>query len=359
MPIFITDDDVKRLLSFEECIEAMRVCFSDFAAGDAVSRPRMRYTTRNNVPGQRYFANVHIGAVPSLGIACVRAGSNTIIPPSPGNERRTFAGRDSYNWGLVILYSTDTAESLAIMNEFEVQRMRVGATNALAVDLMARPDVAKIGLFGTGSQARSALDAVCTIRPVREVTVFSPNPDHLAAFVRNNQRQGLTLRAAKDPREVVAGADVVLSCTSSNKPTVLGEWLEDGQMVVTIANSDVTSKRSEADRRVFERASAIVVNDWQTVEADDQTELLEPIEAGAVKRERVFELGQLAAGKATVKQAAKGQKGAGVVYYKNNGGLAIQIAAAGATVYRKLMAEGTSREIPIDWVRTDLSKKWE
>jgi len=30
-----------------------------------------------------------------------------------------------------------------------------------------------------------------------------------------------------------------------------------------------------------------------------------------------------------------------------------------AAVYSKLMAEGTSREILIDWVRTDLSKKWE
>ena len=195
------------------------------------------------------------------------------------------------------------------------------------------------------------------IRPVTEAVVYSPTAEHLAAFVKNNSRPGLTLRAAKEPREVVAGADVVLACTTTMKPVILGDWLEDGQMVVTIANSDATNKRSEADRRVFERASAIVVNDWETVVADEQTELLEPIAAGAVKREQVFELGQLAAGKATVKQPPKGT--GGIVYFKNNSGLAVQIVAAGAAVYRKLIAEGTAREIPLDWVRTDLSKRWE
>jgi alanine dehydrogenase len=357
MPIFITDEDVKRLLSFEECIAAMRVAFKDFAAGDAVNRPRLRYTARSANPEQRYFANIHAGAVPSLGLACVRGGSMIVVPPGPNNDRRLFASRKSYNYGLVLLYSTDTAECVAIMNEFEVQRMRVGATSALAIDLIARPDASKIGIFGTGSQARSALEALSAVRPIREVTVHSPNPDHVAAFVKNNSRQGIAVRAAREPREVVAGADVVLACTTTMKPVILGDWLEDGQMVVTIANSDATNKRSEADRRVFERASAIVVNDWETVEADDQTELLEPIATGAVKRESVFELGQLAAGAAAVKQPAQGQDC--IVYFKNNGGLAIQLVAAGAVVYRKLMAEGATRQIPVDWVRTDLSKRWE
>ncbi|HET9150043.1 MAG TPA: NAD(P)-binding domain-containing protein [Alphaproteobacteria bacterium] len=361
MPFFITDEDVKRLLSFEECVAAMRLCFKDFAAGDAVNRPRLRYTARTSNPEQRYFANIHAGAVPSLGLACVRGGSMIVVPPGPTNDRRLFASRKRFNYGLVLLYSTDTAECVAIMNEFEAQRMRVGATSALAVDLIARPDVVKIGLFGTGSQARSALEALSAIRPVRECVVYSPNPDHLAAFVKANARPGLDLRAAREPREVVAGADVVLACTTAMKPVIEGAWLEDGQMVVTIANSDATNKRSEADRRVFERAGAIVVNDWGAVEADEQTELLEPIAAGAVKRERVIELGQLAAGTATVKQPPKGAKmpgGGDIVYFKNNGGLAIQLVAAAAVVYRKLQAEGSARAIPDEWARTDLSKRW-
>ncbi len=44
MPIIITDDDARRLLSMQECIEAMRICYRDFADGKAVSLPRVRYT---------------------------------------------------------------------------------------------------------------------------------------------------------------------------------------------------------------------------------------------------------------------------------------------------------------------------
>jgi ornithine cyclodeaminase/alanine dehydrogenase-like protein (mu-crystallin family) len=354
MTIIITDADVKRLLSYEECIESMRVAFRDFAEGVAANRPRVRYACRHPQPDRRYYANVHVGAVPSAGVACVRAGSQILVPPSATNDRRLYENPRAFNWGIVILYSIETAEPVAFMHEFELSGMRVGATNALGVDLMARPDAARFGLFGTGKQARSALEAVLKVRPIREIVVHSPNREHLAHFAKDAAREGVAIRAARHPREVVDGADVVLCCTSSMKPVVEGDWLEDGQMVVTIANSDVTNKRSEVDRRVFERASAVVVNDWESVEENDQTELLEPIAAGVLKREQVFEVGDLVAGKATVRQPPRGQ-GKGVVYYKNNSGLAIQFAAPGGLLYRKLLAEGTNRQIPTEWFGTDLS----
>ena len=84
MTIIITDEDVRRLLPMRECIDAMRVAFRDFAAGDAVNRPRMRYLAKHPDPDRRYMANVHVGAVPSSGIACVRAGSQIMRPATAG-----------------------------------------------------------------------------------------------------------------------------------------------------------------------------------------------------------------------------------------------------------------------------------
>ena len=62
-------------------LAAMGVAFRDFADGSAVNRPRMRYLARHPDPRRKYLANVHVGAVPSAGIACVRAGSQIITPP--------------------------------------------------------------------------------------------------------------------------------------------------------------------------------------------------------------------------------------------------------------------------------------
>lgn len=68
------------------------------------------------------------------------------------------------------------------------------------------------------------------------------------------------------------------------------------------------------------------------------------MEKGLVRRENVHTLGDIVAGKARL----CGERDA-IVYYKNNTGLAIQFAACGAILYRKLMAEGTNRVIPREW----------
>jgi ornithine cyclodeaminase/alanine dehydrogenase-like protein (mu-crystallin family) len=353
--IIITDDDVKRLLPMADCIEAMRTAFRDFAAGDAVNRPRMRYLARHPDPERKYLANVHVGAVPSAGIACVRAGSQIIKPPSATVDRRTYENPQAFNWGIVILYSIETAEPLALMHEFHLSGMRVGATTALAVDAVARPDAATLGLFGTGKQARSALAAIALVRPLRRVNVHSPNAEHRAAFVRDMTRAGLDVVAVADPGAAVAGADIICCATTAMAPVFDGNLLEDGQFVVSIANSDVTNKRSEVDRHTYERASAIIVNDWESVVDNDQTELLDPLQAGAIREDQIHELGDLVAGKVTIAQPPRGVAASGIIYYKNNSGLAIQFAAAGGILYKKAMAQGSNKVIPTEWLGSDLS----
>ncbi|MGY9004682.1 MAG: ornithine cyclodeaminase family protein, partial [Alphaproteobacteria bacterium] len=67
-----------------------------------------------------------------------------------------------FNWGFVILFDIETAEPLALMHEYYLSGMRVGATSGLCVDRVAPKDVKTLGLFGTGKQAGSAFDAINT-----------------------------------------------------------------------------------------------------------------------------------------------------------------------------------------------------
>jgi ornithine cyclodeaminase/alanine dehydrogenase-like protein (mu-crystallin family) len=350
--IIITDDDVKRLLPMRDCIEAMGVAFRDFANGSAVNRPRMRYLAQHPDPRRKYLANVHVGAVPSAGIACVRAGSQIITPPSASNDRRLYENPQAFNWGIVILYSIETAEPLALLHEFQLSGMRVGATTAVAVDKIARPDAATLGLFGSGKQARNALEAIAVVRPLRRINVYSPDAAHRQDFARAMARDGIEVVAVAEPRAVVTGADIICCATTAMTPVFDGDWLADGQMVVSIANSDVTNKRSEVDRRTYERANAIIINDWESVVDNDQTELTEPLAQGLIRKEQIHELGDLLIGKTRI-SAPAGQQG--IVYYKNNSGLAIQFAAAGGILYRRAIAQGNNKTIPTEWLGSDLS----
>src|SRR5262249_29843979 len=315
----------------------------------------MRYLAQHPDPERKYFANVHVGAVPSYGMACVRAGSQIIRPPSAKVDRRLYENPQAFNWGIVILYSLETAEPLALMHEFQLSGMRVGATTGVAVDAIARKDAATLGLFGTGKQADAALEAIALVRPIKRVNVYSPSAEHRAAFVRDMARNGLEVIAVADPRAAVAAADIVCCATTSMKPVFDGEWLEDGQLVVSIANSDATNKRSEVDRRTYERATAVIVNDWESVIDNDQTELLDPIKDGVIRQDQVHELGNLLIGKATVEQPARGAGERGIIYFKNNSGLAIQFAAAGGILYKRASQQPNNKSIPTEWLGSDLS----
>jgi alanine dehydrogenase len=355
MTIIITDEDVKRLLPMRDCVEAMRVAFGDLADGAAVNRPRVRYLARHPDPERKYLANVHVGAVPSCGIACVRAGSQVIRPPSVGSDRRLYENPQAFNWGIVILYSVETAEPLALMHEFGLSGMRVGATTAVAVDQIARADAATLGLLGPASRlvVRWKPSSLCARSGC--VNVYSPSAAHRAVFVHDMRGDGVDVVAVDDPRNVVPGADIVCCATTAMRPVFEGNSLEEGQVVVSIANSDVTNKRSEVDRRAYERATTIVVNDWESVIENDQTELLDPIKDGVIRREQVHELGDLILGKVRGSQPLRQGPREGIIYYKNNSGLAIQFAAAGAIIYRKALAGGSNKTIPTEWLGSDLS----
>ena len=346
MPIVITDEDARRLLSIPEAVEAMRVAFRDLAEGRAANPPRLRYSLDLPDAKRRYFANIHAGAVQTYQTACVRAGSHFTV--ADDNATRKSYAEAPVNWTIIILYDLATGEPVAFMHETHLSGFRVAATSALGASLAAREDASVLGLFGTGNQAFPACRAICSVRPIKTVRVYSPSLEHRRAFVEKLANETYKVIAVDDPREVVRGAHIVCCSTNSRVPVFQGDWLEDGQMVISIANSDVLHPRHEVDETTFARTSDIIINDWDSVVANRQVELLVPIEKGLVRREDVHELGDVVAGKATLRRDPKK-----IVYYKNNTGLAMQFAACGAILHKKLVAEGTNRTIPRDWFASE------
>src|SRR5262249_41142452 len=270
--------DAIRHLSIAEAIEAMRVAFGDLSNGKAVNPPRLRYSSPTPDGKRRYFANSHAGAVPSYQTACVRAGSHFMLIDERDGERPTLDNPDPVNWSVIILYDLATGEPLAFMHETHLSGFRVGATTGLAVAEMARDDAQVLGLFGTGNQAYPNCRAICAARPIRRVQVYSPSAQHRADFVARMANEKVEVVPVEHPQAVVEGADIVCCATNAKQPVLRGEWLTPGQMVISIANTDVIDVRREVDETTFARAKEIVINDWDSVVVNRQIELLEPIE---------------------------------------------------------------------------------
>ena len=157
------------------------------------------------------------------------------------------------------------------------------------------------------------------------------------------------MTSATDPSEVVKGSDVICCATSSSAPVFDGQDLEPGQTVVSIVNSDVVFERHEVDRETIRRSDLIVVNGRESVHANRQKELLDPIDAGETSWDKVAELGEV------VNQTVPGRRDpADIVYYKNNSGMAIQFAAVGKAMLDKAKKTGVGRELPGDLFSADL-----
>lgn len=363
MTLLIQDFQVPELLPMAECIEAMEEAFAQYARGIAVNYPRLRLESETANPAFLYMTNVHVGMVPRYNTSAIRAGMVRRPREEQHHRVSTGAQHENRNWGVIYLYSLETCQLLAIIHEFTLSGIRVGATTAMAVKHLARGDAAVVGQFGSGKVARADLEGVSLVRPLRRVKVFSPNREHRESYAREmRDRLGLEMTAVEDPREVVWGSDIILCSTNASTPVFDGGWLEAGQTVTTVANSDNNAylrkpapvKRSEVDETTFVRADAICINDKETVLFDNQRELLEPIERGLFGWEKVHEIGHVVAGDIQVRRRPED-----IVYFKANSGMAIQMAAAGAVIYQHALEREMGQQIPTEWFGTDLTPWYE
>lgn len=347
--LLLTNDDVLRVLDARACVDALEVAFGDLAAGEAVNRPRSHtYTPLGD--GHWYLFKSMDGAVPRLGVHAIRLSSDHTHEFSRGGKRRREKlplAPGARFVGLVMLFDIKTLEPLAIIQDGELQRMRVGCTSALAAKHASRPEARVVGLIGSGWQAEMQLVGLTQVRRVSEVRAYSTSAERLRAFAaRVGERIGMEIRPVASAREAVDGADIVACATNSHDPVIDATWLAPGQHVGSVQSHEIGTD-------VLERATAIVVRDLE-VPTFHHPPGNGPVEALEIKRlephlaAKLIELGAVIRGRPArrapddITLFTGGGMGA-------SSGLGIQFAAAGHAVYQAARSAGLGRELPTDW----------
>jgi len=351
--LLISDPEVRQVLTVRECIDAMERAFAEEARGVAVNRPRTRYKVPPDLDKPGYMANIIPGAVPSSGVAALRYDS-TIVQERvvAGTKRMDFPSPLKRSWGFVLLFSLKTGEPLALIHDFSLSAIRVGATTGVAHRALAKKNAKIVGIFGSGNEARSNLDAICAVREIESVKVYSVTKEHRDRFAEEmTELLNVEVQAVTSPEAVVKGADIVMCATNSSQPVFDGSWLEPGQLVTTIANTDGVHRRTEADGTTMMRSDLIVLNNKETAITNQQRELLDLIEGGQFGWNKVCELGQVLTGDHPGRQSEQQ-----IIYYKSNTGVGIQFAAAGALIYEACKKRGLGKELPSEWFGADLSE---
>jgi ornithine cyclodeaminase/alanine dehydrogenase-like protein (mu-crystallin family) len=352
MTLLISDSEVHQVLNVADCIEAMERAFAEEAKGIAVNRPRVRYKVPPDLLAPGYMANIIAGAVPSSGVAALRYDS-TIVQERviAGKKRMDFPSPKKRSWGFVLLFSLETGEPLALIHDFSLSAIRVGATTGVAHRALAKRDARVVGLLGSGNEARRNLEAISLVRKIESVKVYSPNREHRERFAEEmTQVLNVEVQPVARPEAAIKGSDIVMCATNSSEPVFDGSWLEGGQLVTTIANTDGVHRRTEADAATMIRSDLIVLNNKETAIQNQQRELLDLIDEGKVQWAKVCELGEVLVGRHPGRTSDQQ-----IIYYKSNTGVGIQFAAAGALIYEACKRQGLGKEIPTEWFGADLS----
>ena len=166
MTLLLDNEDVRQVLRMRDCIDALREAFGDLADDRAVNRPRS-HTYTDLGEGRHYLFKSMDGSLPAAGVHALRLSSDLTWEHDGRREKIPAAPGDRYV-GLVLLFDLETLVPLAIVHDGELQRIRVGATSALAARLLARPESRVAGVVGAGWQAETQIRGLQTVLDLEE-----------------------------------------------------------------------------------------------------------------------------------------------------------------------------------------------
>jgi len=274
--LVLNAEDVRRALPMAEAIAAMKSAFAALSAGKA------RVPRRGHLAIERHDG-VSLVMPAYVDMEIGEALAVKVVSLFDGNAARGLARTQA----AVVAFEPDTGRPLALLEGAALTAIRTGAASGAATDLLARPDSRVAAIFGAGVQARTQLEAICTVRTIESVRICDPRPDAVEGFIADLTGQGPIpddLRAA-DPREAAADADIVCTATTSAEPVFDDAGLKPGAHVNAIGSYQPHVQEIPAATV----ARARVVVDSREAALDETGDLIHHIHA---------ELGELVLGRA-------------------------------------------------------------
>ncbi len=232
--LYLSESDVARLLDMRLAIEAVEEAFRQLAAHKAMNVPRVRAKGAGAVLHTMSAAADYLGLLGVKAYLTSRAG-----------------------WRFHLHLYDKSSKLLAIVEANRLGQLRTGAATAVAVQWMADMTAGELGLFGTGFQAQTQLEAVALVRPIKQAFVYGRNEAKRKQFAATmSERLAIDVVPVDRPQEAAEELPIVITATSSAEPLFDGNSLAEGAMVCAVGSNWLT--KAEIDANVIRRADNIV-----------------------------------------------------------------------------------------------------
>jgi alanine dehydrogenase len=305
IPVF-TARVVEAAVSPDRAVDVVRDAFVAYARSD--------WTMPSKVYVPAYPAG-DFRAMPALGAGFALLKWVTSFPGNPALGLPTVTG-------LVLLSDASNGMPVAVLDAGAVTALRTGAAAVLAAETLGREEAVTASVIGAGVNGRAA--ARTFLARGREVSIWDADPDRAEAAAVE-----LGAEVAEN-REAALAADLVVTVTPGHEVVFPEGSLAPGQHA-SLMGADGPGK---AEIAVEELARVhVFCDDWE--QASHNGDLVHAVEAGALGRERVTELGAVLTGDDA------GRTGRDDITVFDSTGLAIQDLAIGIEVVKRYEANAS------------------
>jgi alanine dehydrogenase len=354
MALLINNDVAARVLTIEVAVEAMERVLRQYAQGLATFQPRTDIWAPTAVSGDYFRWGSLLGAMYDPPTLALRFKSDIITWTE-------YEGAVTEEWhnmrpgiycGFIILLDMTNGEIIALMNDGIIQHARVGATAGVGAKYLSRKDSKVLGVVGSGGMAETYAEAICHVRAIEEIRVFSPTPAHREAYAEKMSRKlGIPVLVREDNLAVARDADIVALCTDSRTPVYGLDMLKAQKPGATF----IRCRLDEIDEPVLGAVDKIFGN-----QQEPYTELVIGSETERRRRPSNKEyrrryqprnypfLADVIAGK----MPGRVNDRESIFFDNNSAGL--QFAAVGRAVYDRAKQAGLGMVIPMEWFQQDI-----
>jgi len=318
MAILLDEQCIRGLIGMPDALEAMEEVFRAQGNGQVYNVPRVRAPVKGGI------VRITAAVLSYRGYYGVKISSTAVFGSNAG---RMFC-----------LYKEETGELCAIVQVFAMGALRTGAASGIATKYMSKPEAETLGVVGSGRQARTQVEAICAVRPIKSIKVYSPTQANREKFCRDMAAQFKVEATPVESAELaVRESEIVVSATTSEQPVVCGRWLRRGAHINAIgANYE---NRRELDRDAVLAAATIATDDLEQVRYESR-DLGIAVEQGTMSWDRVVSLGDIVAGKIEARKLVTD-----MTLFKSLG-VAIEDVALAARAYEKALATCAGVKIP-------------
>lgn len=317
--LILNADDIRRALPMPDAIEAMRQAFVALTEQRAVVPHRIHLPVPRNAGISLIMPSFVDAEQPAAQALAVK-----VVSLFDHNHARGLARIQA----AVIVLEPDTGRPIALLEGATLTAIRTAAASGAATDVLARRDSQTLAIIGAGVQARTHLQAVCAVRPIRQIRIFSRTPAKVETLLKEfagTPGIAAELIAVNSVREALHGADIICATTTSKTPVFDDSDLAPGVHINAVGS--YTPQAREIPGETVARAAVYV--DSRDAAWSEAGDLIQPLEAGLITRDHVrAELGEL------VSRPELGRSSDAQITFFKSVGIAVQDAMAAQCALR-------------------------